>query len=253
MKRLQEFAGSPLTTSSGKDLALTQTGVLLVGYAKKMLALNDECIGFLEGNTLGGVIRIGIPSDFAIALLPTALGRFSIEFPDVSLEVTCRVSSTLIQMLDVGDLDIVVALDEVKNSRYLHSIWSDPVSWVGRISQQLHKLRPLPIVLFPGQCIYRSTILRTLSAHDVAYRIAFSSESMAANQTAIEAGLGLTALSLHSIPPSMQPLPPIPELPALPDVDVGLFWNSRGATRATRELAGFLHGILVARLGAPNG
>lgn len=249
IQRLQEFVGSPLTTSSGKDLALTQTGVLLIGYAKKMLDLNDECIGFLEGKALGGVIRIGIPSDFAITLLPIALGRFSLDFPDVSLDVTCRLSSDLIQMIDSGDLDIVVALDDLKKSRYLQYFWSDPVSWVGRVSQQLHKLRPIPIVLFRRQCVYRSNILRTLAIHEIPYRIAFSSESMAANQSAIEAGLGLTALSRHSIPPAMQPLPPVPELPDLPNVDVCLFWNSRGATKATRELAEFLRGILVARLG----
>lgn len=249
MKRLQEIAGAPLTTSSGKDLALTQTGALVESYAKRILDLNDECVRFLEGKVLGGTIRIGIPSDFAIALLPTALGRFSIDFPDVSLEVTCRVSSELIQMLDAGDLDIVVALDEIRNSRHLQSIWNDPVVWIGRASQQLHKLRPLPVVMFPDRCLYRARIFQTLTRHSIPYRIAFSSESMAANQSAIEAGLGVTALSRHSIPPNMTILPPTPDLPDLPDVHVGLYWNSRGAAEATSKLAEFLGKILIAKLG----
>ena len=252
MKRLQDIAGLPLTTSSGKDLALTQTGLVMQTYAKKMLDLNDECVRLLEGRSLSGTIRIGIPSDFAIALLPTALGRFSTDFPDVALEVTCRASSDLVQLLEFGELDIVVALDTMHQSRFLKCLWSDPVVWVGHVDRQLHALRPLPIVLFPAPCLYRANLLRLLTQEKIPYRVAFASESMAANCSAIEAGLGLTTLSKNSIPPNMRVLSVTTGLPVLPHVTVGLFWNSRGATESARQLVGFLETILIAKLGSPQ-
>lgn len=250
MKKLAEFCDAPLFNGSGKDLYLTQTGTYLADYGRRIIAINDECVRFMEGKSLGGKVRIGIPSDFAISFLPAALGRFSIDFPDVSLEVTCQLSGSLSRLLEAAQLDIVVALDERQTPLHLKAFWHDPMVWVGRLSLQVSRLRPLPLVLFPDQCIYRSAILRSLGDADIPYRIAFSSESMAANQSAIEAGLGITALSLHSIPPTMQMLPDKAGLPDLPAVNIGLYWNSRGATNTIRELANFLKQIFDLKLGA---
>lgn len=252
MKRLQEIAGSPLITSSGKNLTLTQSGAILQSYARQMLRLNDECMQLLEGKALGGTIRIGIPSDFAIALLPGVIGRFALEFPDVALEVTCRASNHLIEELESGSLDIVVAVDTYQQSRHLKSTWTDPVVWVGRISQQVHTLRPLPLVLFPAPCQYRAGVIWALTQENIPFRVAFSSASMAANHSAIDTGIGLTALSRNSIPPSLSAMPLNSGLPQLPDIGVGLFWVSRGATKATRKLAEFLENILQIKLANPD-
>ena len=252
IRKLVELCDAPLFSGSGKDISLTQTGRHLADYGRRIIEMNDECMRFIEGKSLAGKIRIGIPSDFAISFLPATLGRFSIDFPDVSLEVSCQMSASLLRQLGEGKLDIVVALDESHTSSYLQGVWQDPMVWVGRLSLQISRMRPLPLIFFTDECVYRAHVLRVLKEHHIPYRVAFSSESMAANQSAIEAGLGITALSLHSIPQPMNQLPELEGLPGLPSVSIGLFWNARGSSPTVCALAEFLRQVLDAKLG-PSG
>ena len=85
MQRLQHVVGSPILTTSGKSFGLTPQGEIVLEYAKQMVALNDECVGRLDGGILTGTIRVGIPSDFALSFLPRLLGRFSESNPDIAL------------------------------------------------------------------------------------------------------------------------------------------------------------------------
>ena len=94
MRRLQQIAGSPILTNSGKSFGLTPQGEIVLEYAKQIVALNDECVGRLDGGILTGTIRVGIPSDFALSFLPQLLGRFSETNPDIALDVTCELSRT---------------------------------------------------------------------------------------------------------------------------------------------------------------
>ncbi len=49
MQRLQEIVGSPVLEHAGKPLVLTPQGEILYEYAKRILALNDECLSRLSG------------------------------------------------------------------------------------------------------------------------------------------------------------------------------------------------------------
>ena len=81
MRRLQQIVGSSILTNSGKSFGFTPQGEIVLEYAKQIVALNDECVGRLDGGILTGTIRVGIPSDFALSFLPQLLGRFSGEQP----------------------------------------------------------------------------------------------------------------------------------------------------------------------------
>ena len=119
MRRLQDIVGSPILTNSGKSLGLTPQGHIVHEYARRIVALNDECVGRLSGGTLTGTIRIGIPSNFALTFLPRILGRFSEANSDIALDVTCELSADLIAMLARREFDIVLAVYDGKPSPYL--------------------------------------------------------------------------------------------------------------------------------------
>ena len=145
MKRLQDIVGSPIFTSSGKSMFLTQQGEILYEYARQIVGLNDECVNRLDGNVLMGTIRIGIPSDFAITFLPRILGRFTEANPNIALNVKCDLSSELTRMIDDRNYDIVVALDDGRPSRHLTKLWRDTVVWVGWQTHEIYQNRPLPL------------------------------------------------------------------------------------------------------------
>ena len=62
--------------------------------------------------------------------------------------------------------------------------------------------------LFPEGCQYRLRIVQALGQNRTfPYRVVYSSSNMAGNHAAIQAGLGVTALSKHTIPPYLQEIP----------------------------------------------
>ena len=248
MRRLQQIAGSPILTSSGKSFEFTPQGEIVLEYAKRMMALNDECVGRLDGGILTGTIRVGIPSDFALSFLPQLLGRFSETHPDIALDVTCELSRDLIAGLVRNEFDIVLAVHDDTPAAPLTDLWREPTAWVGSQIHDLRAKRPLPLVLFPDGCQYRLRVLTALRRQDIPYNIVYSSSNLAGNQAAIESGLGLTAISTSTVPPTLRALPPCPELPALDDFDFGLFWNPNGATGAMRALAAAMVRVLDGKL-----
>ena len=248
MRRLQHIVGSPVLTNSGKSFGLTPQGEIVLEYAKQIVALNDECVGRLDGGILTGTIRVGIPSDFALSFLPQLLGRFSEDHPDVALDVTCELSRDLIAGLARNDFDIVLAVHDDTPTAPLTDLWREPMAWVGSQIHDLRAERPLPLVLFPDGCQYRLRVLSALRRHDIPYKIVYSSSNLAGNQAAIESGLGLTAISTSTVPPTLRALPPCAELPVLDDFDIGLFWNPGGATGAMRALSAAMVRVLDGKL-----
>ena len=248
MQRLQHIVGSPILTTSGKSFGLTPQGEIVLEYAKQMVALNDECVGRLDGGILTGTIRVGIPSDFALSFLPRLLGRFSESNPDIVLDVTCELSRDLIARLVRNELDIVLAVHDDTPTAPLTDLWREPMAWVGSQTHDVRAKRPLPLVLFPDGCQYRLRVLSALRRRDIPYKIVYSSSNLAGNQAAIESGLGLTAISTSTVPPTLRALPTCAELPALDDFDSGLFWSPNGATGAIRTLAAAMVRVLDGKL-----
>src|SRR5690349_24991038 len=49
LKKLEEQAGAPLLRKAGRGLALTETGETMLGYARRLLDLNDEAAAAVRG------------------------------------------------------------------------------------------------------------------------------------------------------------------------------------------------------------
>src|SRR3546814_4669343 len=85
MKRLEEQTGQALFRRDGRGLVLTETGELLLGYARRILTLNDEALAALQGSSVAGTVRFGTSQDFAETWLPRALARFARAHPGVQI------------------------------------------------------------------------------------------------------------------------------------------------------------------------
>ena len=75
IRKLEEQFGEPLFRKAGRGLALTAAGEVVLGYAQRILDLNDEAVAAVRGVTAQGQVRFGLPGDFAETWLPMALGR----------------------------------------------------------------------------------------------------------------------------------------------------------------------------------
>src|ERR1700749_5044129 len=63
LKKLEEQAGIALLRKSGRGMALTDAGEVLLGYARRMLELNDEAAKAVGSTGLQGSVRLGLQED----------------------------------------------------------------------------------------------------------------------------------------------------------------------------------------------
>src|ERR1700722_4081786 len=73
MNRLAEMVGGAPFEGSGQGITLTTAGSILVDYARRMLALNDEAMLAVAGSGVRGSVRLGLLQDFAETVLPGVL------------------------------------------------------------------------------------------------------------------------------------------------------------------------------------
>jgi len=109
MKKLEGQAGTDLLRKSGRGLELTAAGELLLGYARRILDLNDEACAAVTGMHLDGAVRLGLQEDFGEGLLSNVLARFTRSHPDLQIEAVIARNADLIAQLQAGKLDLALA------------------------------------------------------------------------------------------------------------------------------------------------
>src|SRR3546814_14140757 len=82
---------------------------MLLGYARRLLELNDEAVRRFTEPEATGEIRLGVVEYFVPAHLPGVLARFARIYPRVHIDVKVGMSSSLTEALDAGQLDLVIA------------------------------------------------------------------------------------------------------------------------------------------------
>ncbi len=199
IRRLEEQTDQTMFEKQGRNMVLTDSGVVMLGYARKILALNREAQYALQGRRLDGLIRIGIPQDIAEDVLPEALHRYAQQFPRVQFEVKVDRNTKLIEAVQKNSYDIVVAqateeslssLDGLTNVRKLIR---PKMRWLASaFFVKQHELQELPLVLLEAPCIFRGKALALLEQANIPYRIAYSTSSLSGLRSAVEAGLGIT-------------------------------------------------------------
>ncbi|WP_223953789.1 LysR family transcriptional regulator, partial [Aeromonas caviae] len=109
LKKLEQQCGTDLVMKQGRHLVPTASGERLLGYAKRLLALNDEAVLALKGELLQGEIRLGVQEDFGESLLPAVLGPLCRQHP--ALRMTTRIdrNGALVQGIREGTLDMALA------------------------------------------------------------------------------------------------------------------------------------------------
>ncbi|NEW94921.1 LysR family transcriptional regulator [Rhodopseudomonas sp. BR0M22] len=199
IKRLEDDLGQQLLDRSGKDVLPTEAGERLLSYARRLLALAEEARDVVGRPSTEGAVRLGIPEDFALYRLPRLLGSFSRARPGLRLDVRADQSLNLKRDLDRGDLDLVLFKREAGGSDAI-AVWPERVYWVNSKNHPCNaKADSLPLIFFPGGCLYRTRAIHAIEATGRRWHMAYSSANLAGIQAAVAAGLGLSILSEISI------------------------------------------------------
>lgn len=245
IKRLEGLIGDPLFKRNGRALVATDIGRMVLGYARQILALNDEVMARIDQPKVVGGIRLGIPNEFAGSFLPEILGKFAQAHPEITLEVGCDLSTNLLARLDDGEFDLVFALHDTPPDGNPGQNWPEELVWVGSPHHAAHLKSPLPLIVAPLGCIYRKRIIETLDQVGKPWRIAYSSPSFGGINAGVQAGLGVTVLARSTVTEGLRVLPEHHDLPRLGTVRVALHYPDRVVAPALGRLIEFMSAQLA--------
>ena len=220
LKKLEDQADAELFRKSGRGLALTEAGEILLGYARRLIEINDEAASAMRGAELAGWVRLGLQEDFGETLLTEVLGRFARTHPKVRIEARVARNFELVERVTTGKLDLALAWDDGAQLPHSEKIAELPLRWIGSARHPIEAgAEPLPLVTLEAPCLLRSLATAALDRAGRPWRLAFSSPSLAGLWAATGAGLGLTIrtdLGLSSAVRALESgeanLPPLPKL-----------------------------------------
>ena len=81
--------------------------------------------------------------------------------PLVDLELTVEISATLYQMMDAGEIDLVLCKRRAGDDRG-RLVWRDHLVWIGTEATRIDPAQPLPLILYTPPSITRTAALETL-------------------------------------------------------------------------------------------
>ena len=231
MKRLEDVVGEALFVRQARGVSLTPPGEKLLTDSRRIIALLDQTQAALRGEQLSGHVRVGIPDQYGVSVLPSVLGKFATSNPDVDVTVRCSNSDDINAALHAGELDVAVVFEEFirPDSEVLTS---DPTVWVTSSVYCTHELDPVPVAIYETGGWCRDWALRALEQQGQNYRVAFTSDSLDALQAAVTAGLAIAPLSRSNIPEGCREL----------TKDDG-FWNFLSSNVVLRYRAGLVSDV----------
>ncbi|NTB87675.1 LysR family transcriptional regulator [Agrobacterium tumefaciens] len=241
LRKLEEQVGQSLVRKQGRGLVLTEAGEILIGYARRILDLNDEARSALRGlAALEGWVRIGIPQDFAETWLPDLLGRFGRAHPRVRVEARVDRGSALVEAVQAGALDFAVTWGRLGEPD-CQIIDDRQIAWIGREGFRLKPDEPLPLVAFDAPCAFRKAAISALESGAIEWRHVFASPSLAGIWAALTAGLGVTVRTVEGKPPHLHVLDSEQSgLPVLGNIELALHTSRLEMEPAAMELKALL-------------
>ena len=204
LKKLEAAVGHTLLLRGPRLLELTHEGQTLLGHARRMLDLQAEAQAALQGEVVCGVVRLGVPDDYASKYLTPVLKRFAPRYGGVEIQLDCEQSTALIPRVASGELDLaLVSRDNAKRGTLL---FYEPMVWVGSPQFDVWSRNPLPIAVYEEASLGRRSAIHSLALQGRPYKVVYNSSSLAGQIAAVESGLAIAALTQCSAPPHLQVL-----------------------------------------------
>jgi DNA-binding transcriptional LysR family regulator len=203
----------------------------MLGLAQGILEANERARRYFAGSELRGRVRLGASEDFVQSRLPEVLRELTRVHRAVDLELTVGLSGGLLEALDAGQLDLVLAKRRPGEDRG-QLVRREKLVWLGSDPALADPDRPLPLILYPPPGISRAIALEVLERTGRSWRIVCTSSSFSGLNAAALAGLGITVQGDGFVPAGLTVLPGLPELGHIEFVIAGPGRTLRGPADA---------------------
>ncbi|MEI6002545.1 LysR family transcriptional regulator [Paraburkholderia bengalensis] len=208
IRLLEEAAGAPLLQRVGRGVQLTAAGEILARYALEILDLWNgaaDDLAALHGEQ-GGTLRIGAITT-AEYLIPPFLVRFTEARPQVKVQFKVGNRADIIRMLATHEIDLAVMGSPPRELRTVATAFvKHPMAFVAAPGHALMKRKRLTLGDLESANLLvrergsgtRSTVENLFRQAGCKIHIGSELSSNEAIKQLVEAGLGISFLSLHA-------------------------------------------------------
>lgn len=226
VRRLEQELDVALFRTEGRKRVLTSTGETMLGYARQLLALQEDALAAITEQSAEGELRIGVSLSLTESMLPSILARFKQHNPGIRLNVQTDYSNSVCQDYDDEQYDLALILRRDRSQVRGELLGYEPLIWIGPAGYQWSKNRPLPLVLLNVPCLFREATLQALDATDISWRTVYSTTSFTSLMAAVRAGLGVTVRTQGALTEGMDNIGSRLGLPELPPVYIELRYHT---------------------------
>jgi len=235
VRKLEQAVGRPLFIRDTRSVTLTADGEAMAGFARSIVAAQEQAVGYFTGSGLSGRLRFGVTDDLALTPVPRILCDFRQLYPRIDLELTVSQSGTLERRVESGHLDIAF-VKQSRGAKRGRLVRRDRLVWAGVPGTRVDVERPVPLVVYQAPSITRATAVGALEKAKVPYRITCTVRGVLGIVAAARAGLGVTVLARSLVPGELVELPAGSGLPDLGEIDLVLLRSKRSATDPAEAL-----------------
>lgn len=119
VRELEQSLGFAFFQRRGRQMELTIQGRQFIQMVEPLVAQIDEAVlTFASPNAAAGVVRIGVGMTTMTSWFPNVIQRLKQEMPNVRYEVEVDMGMNMLQKLEAGKLDIVVAAGKVRDPQF---------------------------------------------------------------------------------------------------------------------------------------
>ena len=213
VRALEDALGVQLLDRLGRTTTPTRAGMLLLGYARRLLTLAREASQAIEQfqGRMSGELAIGgstIPGEY---VLPEVIGGFRSKYPDVRVSLMIGSSREVQAMVEDGRVEIgVVGAAPASRALDGRQLMADELvvvvgaehPWASRGTILLDDLRAEPMILRERGSGSRETFERALEGVGLdlgMFRIVGEIASTQAVKQAVRAGVGVSLISQRAV------------------------------------------------------
>jgi DNA-binding transcriptional LysR family regulator len=245
IKRLEEQVGRRLFDRTAPKLALTSDGEILLSYAQRILALEEEVKTRLGHPEPEGQVRFGAPEYFDPGTLASLLAQFNTRYPAIELEIQLGIGTDIAALYGRGLLDVAIMNREVDEADGAKRNGNGPDEdttvlyregrvWAALRGIKLDRDQPVPLALFPAPCAWRQLAQERLQSAGRRWTVALQSTGLSGIITAVEAGLAISIFAETGLSPRLRALGPAQGFPVLPDFEYIVRRNAKPSMAADR-------------------
>jgi DNA-binding transcriptional LysR family regulator len=236
VRRLEKAAGRALVARDTRAVRLTDNGEAMLGFARSILAAEDQAVTYFTGSAMRGRLRFGAADDLALTQLPQVLRDFRQLYPQINLELTVAQSGTLARRLHAGQLDLAF-LKQDSGTPQGRLVRRDSLAWVAHQDLRVEEAAPVPLIAYPTPSLSRAYAIAALEQAGRTWRVTCNVREVKGVLAAARAGIGIAVFARSLIPGDLTEVTNGAALPPLGTVDFVLLDNPRAAREPVEALA----------------